>query len=104
MFVRVQLRGVAPNYDPLVQKIGLNEIPFPTWNLIAVNPVTARAIVEIPDADFEPAQAGENPVYVNVPQVGNVLITLDPAHRARLLQRIRERYKERAANYQVQEA
>lgn len=102
--IRVQLRGLAPGFDPNVTPIMRDHIPFPTWVLLSFNPATARAVIEIPDSDYEQPQAGEVPTVGTVQGIPNVITQLAPTHRARFLKRIRERYQENAANYDVQEA
>lgn len=97
MIIRVAMLGTGTPADPF-------RVPLPTYRLILHNPATMKAIVEIPDEDYAPPIQGENPVITNIAQVGNVITGLDAAHRARVIQRIKNKYQEHQANYDVQES
>ena len=103
-FIRVRLLGTGTTVDPF-------RVPLPTYNNLILDIETPLGIgvprwclVELPDSDWLESEGTETaPVFINVPNIGQVIRQLDPAHRARIIQRIKDKYRERAASYVLNE-
>jgi hypothetical protein len=84
-------RAALPTYDRLIRD---DETPLgegaPRW-----------CIVRVPDEDTAAPEGAETELTVNVPGIGPVIRQLSPTQRARWLARVRAKYRENAAAYEL---
>lgn len=99
--IRVRMVGAGTPGDPF-------RVPLPTYSKLIRDDETTLgagaprwAIVEIPDADYEPPADGEAETTVNVAGIGVVVRGLVATHRDRFRQKLRRKYRENAASYDV---